>query len=434
MLNISLPAVITATALSLQLVCQTPLPGPVARTGPLTIPDPAVNTTVISNDGVGNTITKIQQCELRSIGGGLYRVAATVNFALAPATVSLITGTLNLSVATPVWTPNQDVAAFNQTGAGVDEYQLSISTSGLIAVWDRYVLTTYPNSGAAANTFCCTRASTGVPFNINDIRQVTGVGAGGVDPHIGEELSNGHVILYHIDFLGAVANIVTADLNPVTGAMGPTSVAVPYTGTSATGFNHSPFVHRDSTGAARALNYSEYGSAGTGSHAYFTEGVGNDGTPELILNGQTPASRWWNNPGLVGGTWHYTTSGATEPHLQEVTMLANATITGGTVRIPAWAPARPQSGSGIFLSVVAIGINVGWLSLPPYPLPPVVNDLYVFQTLGILDFRIHDQFTGLAEWAFPVPPMNPAIFDMQLITLDGNANSILASNTAILTL
>src|SRR5262252_8230012 len=125
---------------------------PVARLGPLTNPDPFVNTSIITNDGAGGTVAKIQQCELRSIGGGRYRIAATVNLidpvtSTALAETSMITGTLDLSVTPPTWAPNQDVAALNQTGTGrADEYQLSLSSDALTAVWDRYIAASFPNS------------------------------------------------------------------------------------------------------------------------------------------------------------------------------------------------------------------------------------------------------------------------------------------------
>jgi hypothetical protein len=418
--------VVVAASLALPVLAQ----GPVARIGALQLPDPFVNTTTINNDGVGNTIVKFQQCEVRSLGAGLYRICATVHFAATPATCSLITGTLDMTVSPPVWAPSQDVAAFNQTGTGVDEYQLSMSQDGLNAVWDRYVATTYPNSGAAAYTFVCHRNSTAVPFNINDIRAVTGVGIGGVDPHIGEELPNGHVILYHIDFLVTNNQIVKADLDPVTGVLGPVSTVVSYTGPLPTGFNHSPFVHRDSTGAARALNFSTNVAAGA-SHAYFTEGVNDDGTPEKILDGQIPLARWFNNPGLVGGSWHYTTSGVTEPQLQEVTMVANTTLVGGNGRIASWAPARPLPGSGTFISVIGIGIDVGSLSLPPYQIPPVINDFWIYPTLGVTDIRIHDPYNGRAEWVFNNTPLFNMTLTMQMVTLDTLNSQIHASNTAL---
>jgi hypothetical protein len=429
MRSFSTITVLTAVSLSVQLAAQVALPAPVARFGPEVLPDPYVNTTIINNDGIGGTITALQQCEVRSIGGGLYRVAATATLAATPTESTLVTGTLVLTGAVPVWIPNQDVAAFNMVGNTVDEYQLSISEDGLTAVWDRYVATSYPNSGAAANSFCCRRASTAVPFDINDIRAIAGVGAGGVDPHIGEELANGHVTLFHIDFVTTNNAIVKGDLDPVTGVLGPVSTAASYA-PAAAGFNHSPFVHRDSTGAARALNYSEYPVTPAGvSSAWFTEGVNDDGSPEMIVDG-APSVNWINNPGLIGGTWHYCSSGATEPRLQEVTMIANTTRdANGIMRVPAWAPVRPQAGTGAFLSVVGLGENVGISGNLPYALPPVINDLHVFLTVGYLDLRIHDPYTGLAEWAFLTPHFN-LTFEMQLVTLDTASLTIMASNTA----
>src|SRR5262245_3906126 len=130
---------------------------PVARWGPTLLPDPWINTTVLNIDGAGNTISKIEQCEVRSVGNGNYRIAAAVHLLdlstnQPTADSTLITGNLNLSVSPPVWTPNLDVAALSLPGTSVDEYQLSISADGLTAVWDRY-------DPLPPNTFCCQRSS-----------------------------------------------------------------------------------------------------------------------------------------------------------------------------------------------------------------------------------------------------------------------------------
>jgi hypothetical protein len=429
-------AVVTAAS-SLPLYGQ----APVARLGTLMIPDPAINTGIISSDGAGGVVAKIQQCEVRSIGGGIYRIAATVNLrdpltGTAFRETELITGSLDLTVSPPVWLPKQDVAALNQAATMTDEYQVSMSSDGLTVVWDRYVATTFPNTGLPSQTFCCHRASTAVPFAVGSVRSISGVGVGGVDPHIGEELPNGHVILYHIGSVNGTqaAPIVRGDLDPLTGTLGPTSVVATYHGAGVGGYNHSPFVFRDSTGKARALCFSEFPANGPqNSNAVFTEGVNDDGTPEIVLDGSL-VPQWFNNPGLVGGTWHYCTSGQTEPQLQEVTMLANTDLTSGSGRIAAWTPARPRPGSGSFLSVVGLGIDVGTLSIPPYQIAGVTNSIWIVTSLGITDVRTHDQYTGLAEWVFPaVPPLN-TVLTMQLVTLDTGQNTIFASNTARLNL
>jgi hypothetical protein len=405
---------------------------PVARWGPLPLPDPWVNTSIINVDGNGATITKIQQCEVRSVGGGNYRIAATVQL-LDPATnqttpdSTLITGNLNLSVSPPVWTPNLDVAALSRPGTSVDEYQLSISADGLTAVWDRY-------DPQPPNTFCCRRSSTSVPFSNLNTQVVQGVGTGGVDPHIGEELPNGHVMLYHI-FASALNNfasapIAKADLDPVTGALGTPTVVATYTGAGVNGFNHSPFVFRDSAGKARAVAWSENPASGPQhSNAFFSEGVNDDGTPEIILDG-TPTSTWFNNPGLVGGTWHYCTSARTEPQLQEVTLLANADLTSGSGSVVAWAPVRPQPGAAPFFSIVIAGIDVRSVSAPPYQVPPINGDIWVFVTLGDTGIQMHDMNSGIAEWHFSgLTPLH-STWALQLVSMDLSNQLILASNTA----
>src|SRR5262245_41799668 len=365
---IPLIALASAATLSQCLIGQ----APVARWGPLLLPDPFINTTVINVDGNGTPVSKIQQCEVRSLGGGLYRIAAAVQL-LDPSTSqptsdsTLITGTLVLSSSPPAWFPNNDVVALSVTGTTIDEYQLSISSNGLIAVWDRY--------GTAPNSFCCTRASTAVPFSSANTRVITNVATGGVDPHIGEELPNGHVTLFHIGPASSANSIVKGDLDPATGTLGATTMVAPYAGAGAGGFNHSPFVFRDGSGKARALAYSEFPASGPQhSNAFFTEGVNNDGTPEMILDG-APASRWFNNPGLVGGTWHYSTSAQTEPQMQEVTVLANADLTSGSGSVVAWAPVRPLVNT-LFYSVVIAGVDVTTLSQPPYQLPPILGDIW----------------------------------------------------------
>jgi hypothetical protein len=408
--------------------------GPVNIIAPASSPDPVVNTTVITDDGAGHLVSKIQQCEVRSIGAGQYRVAASVQFwdpthTSTLSETNLITGTLVLVTSPPIWAPNQDVAALNQTSTTVDEYQLSISSDGLNAVWDSYVPRTYPNSGAASTTFCCHRASTAVPFAAANVRAITGVGAGGVDPHIGEELANGHVILYHIDFVFTGNAIVKGDLDPATGILGPTTTAAQYNAPGA-GFNHSPFVHRDSSGKARAMNYSEYpATTPQNSSAFFTEGVDNDGTPERVVDGGA-LLHWFNNPGLVGGSWHYSTSAQSEPWSQEVTMIANSDLTSGSGSIVAWSPVRPVTGSGVFISVVGIGIDVTSVGAPPYQLPPVMNDIWIFPNVGVLPIAFHDQYNGIAEWPLTGVPALNLTFAMQLVTFDGATGNIMASNTS----
>jgi hypothetical protein len=402
----------------------------VARWGPTLLPDPWINTGVINVDGAGNTIVKIEQCEVRSVGLGNYRIAAAVHtLDLATnqptADTSLITGNLNLGVSPPVWTPNNDAAALSLPGTSVDEYQLSISVDGLTAVWDRY-------AALAPNTFCCRRSSTTVPFSSANTRAVTNVGAGGVDPHIGEELSNGHVILYHIlvSLLNgsASAPLARADLDPVTGTLGATTVVASYFGAGVNGFNHSPFVFRDAAGKARAIAYSEFPASGPQhSNAIFSQGVNDDGTPEVILDGG-PTSTWFNNPGLVGGTWHYCTSAQTQPQQQEVTILANADLTSGSGSVVAWAPARPQPGAAPFFSIVIAGIDVRSVSAPPYQVPPINGDIWVFATLGDTGIQMHDLYSGKVEWQFSGLTPIHSIWSLQLFSIDLSNNLILASN------
>lgn len=395
--------------------------------------NPIVNTTVVNLDEVGNVIVGIDQFEARHIGGGIYRCAATIEITGATDT-KLIIGSLNLSGAAPVWTPSADAAALNQAGTGADEFQLSLSADGLTAVWDRYTASTVyacsaTHPAVVGQTWMCTRASTAVPFACADIKPIGGVGTGGVDPHIAEESGN-LITLYHIDFAGATPDIIKGTFDKTAASptvAGTISVVATHAATPTT-FSHSPTAMRDSTGKARSLVFSEYkSSGGTFSDGFFQEGVVASAERQEILDGQGPPLVWHNNPATIGGTFHYCTSGQTEPNRLEVCALANATLTGGG-RIVAFAPARPNGG-GTFISAVGIGTPAGF----GYPVPPVVGDIWIFPSLGILDIRFHNAQTGLAEWVFgPVPPLGTLA--MQLVTLDTAANVIRAGNDAVLVL
>lgn len=406
--------------------------------------NPIVNTTRINVDEAGNTITKIEQFEARHLGGGLYRCAATVVISIggtAQPDTKLVSGTLNLAVTPPVWAANSDVVAFNQAGTSPDEFQLSISQDGLTAVWDRYPAnTTYPASathGAAgtvavnfvAQSWMCTRGSTAVAFAGADIRPIGGAGAGGIDPHIAEESGN-NITIYHIDFVNATPDIVTGTFNKTLASptvAGTVSVVATHAATAAT-FSHSPTAMRDSTGKARALIFSEYKSAGgTHSDGFFQEGVLPSAQRYEIMDGAGPPLRWHNNPGTIGGTFHYCTSGQTEPNLLEVIALANADLSSGSGRIVAFAPVRP-SVPFAFISAVAIGTAAP----AGYPIPPVIDPIWIFPGLGILDIRFHNSQDGLAEWNFTSVPagFGPGPWVMQVVSLDIATGQVRAGNDA----
>jgi hypothetical protein len=82
-----------------------------------------------------------------------------------------------------------------------------------------------------------------------------------------------------------------------------------------------------------------------------------------------------------------------------------------------------------FVSIVGIGSLA-----PPYPIPPVINDIWIFPNVGVLPIRYHDQYTGLAEWVFSSVPLFNVTWQMQLITLDAATSTFFASNTALLLL
>jgi hypothetical protein len=388
--------------------------------------DPNFGPATITTDFNNNLIQTIDQIEMRSLGGGTYRTIVTAEM-VGQADSKLVSGLLNLSTNPPSWTATNDLELLNVAGTATDEFQGSMSANGLVVVWDNYAGTNYPNMPAPAQTFVCRRASTGVQFAVNDVRGIAGMPAGGVDPHIAQDLPSGNVLIM---FLDANGNISKCEVDPATGNTTNTTQAVINTGRVGWQFCHSPWANRDSTGRAIAMGFSEYISSGGARSDYFwTEGINNDGTPNMVADGTLGGvNTWYANPTIQGGTFVIAraTAGYLDPLKVEAAMIANENLRGGSGRLVVMAPARPQNPGPSFLSAIGIGN-----SSPPYQIPPVQGDILIFPSIGVTDARPHDPYTGNAEWPLTgLMPFGNAQFEMQNITIDLTTLSIYAGNVA----
>lgn len=386
--------------------------------------DPNFGAGVISTDVNAVTISRIEQIELRHVGSGVYRTIVTAQM-VGSTDTKLVAGFLNLTTNPPTWTPTNDLELLNLANTATDEFQGSMSQNGLLVTWDNYRTGTYPNG--SGTTLCCTRTNTGVQFQQADVRAVAGVPAGGVDPHIGQDLGGTNVLMAFLDVNGDIGKCT---LDCATGGVTNISVAVAGSGRPNFQFCHSAFTNRDGAGVARSLCYSEYvATSGGPSDGFWTEGMNNDGTPEIILPGTVGGvATWYANPAMVGGTWVHATArgGYIDPTKTGVNCVVNTDLTSGSGRLTAYSPISPTFAT-VYISVVAIGIPA-----PAYQIPPVIGDILLFPTVGVTDIRIHDANTGLAEWVFTGVPPLASSFVTQVITLGGG--SIYAGNTASLAL
>lgn len=386
-----------------------------------------INSTVVS----GEIINVLEQLELRSLGGGVYRCTVTAITNQGGGS-KLVTGLLNLATTPPGWTPLNDLELLNTPGASTDEFQCSISQDGLICVWDNYLGYTYPNT-VLGSTFICRRTSTSVQFNPNDVRVIIGVPSGGVDPHIGEELPNGNVVVYFFDINGDISK---GEVDPGTGTLTNQSLAVAAGGSNPNQipgtvvFCHSPTVQRDGGGKARGLTYSEYIS-GSLSDGLWTTNVNNTGNRWCIAQRTINNTNYWfANPAVMGGTWAWATAAAGygDPSRFEGVAVVDADIRGGG-RLTAYAPIRPAAALPAYIS--AVGIGLAGPTLPPYQIPGVSGQILVYP-VAILSPLFHDNQTGIGEAIFaPYTPFN-AQYQMQVVTLDTTANTIIAGNVATL--
>jgi hypothetical protein len=393
-----------------------------------TVNDPNFGATIISTDFGSNSIQRIEQIEMRHLGSGVYRTVVTAKLAISPDT-KLVAGFLNLSTNPPTWVPTDDLEALNVNGTATDEFQGSLSADGLTVVWDNYVATSYPNTGGTGTSFICRRASTSVQFSVNDVRLLAGAAAGGVDPHIAQEVGT-NVLVTYIDFAGS-SGIIKCVFDPVTGAqVGAPSQVVTGSPVASFQFCHSPWANRDSTGKPVALGYSEYhNTTGAPSDALWVEDLDNTGTPNVVIPGTSGGvATWYANPTVLGGTFVHACArgGYIDPTVTECSMVANADLTGGpgTRRVVGFAPVRPRA-NGTFISAVGIGANI-----PLGPTPPVIGNIEITPIIGILPIVFHNIFTGEAEWVFGNFPTLNQTWYMQIVTLDTAAGLIYAGNVA----
>lgn len=405
---------------SLLLGASAPAQGLITPLGP----DPEVDPTVINLGPIGQTVSRIDQIAMlpSSPASSSYYVCCTVWYGSTPTDTSLLTGTLDLGVTPPVWTPDNSVASLNMaaTVTRQDEFALTMSTDRLVIVWDNYAGATYPpNVTTTAYTFVCTRSSPTAPFLASNVQAVTPMTGGWSDAHLGAPLGNGSYELYFSDPIFS-NDIMCGALDPATGAVtAPVLVKSRSAGSLAA---HSPCVLRDSQGRARALSFGEVAPAYAYSSMLWTSNMVDAGTTVTLADG-SPSS-WYSNGTSNGGTLRYG-GPLSGPHKVEVTLLADTIPRTGAVTIPGWAPLRPAASAPQFLSWVIVGFSTTTL-----PIPNIPEALEVLPDV-ILGFAIHDRFTGLAEWPLTVPAglVLPPLFT-QMLTYDVQAATMHFSNLA----
>ena len=395
-------------------------------------PDPTVGLSRIATNFAGLAVQRIDQIELQpDIPGGVagvYRVCCTVSISGFPDT-DLLTGFLDLRLAPPVWTPTNEVDQLSTANGTMptqiqDDFQLSMSPDGLVVTWDNY--RTGPVAGFF--TFVCRRASTGVPFQRANALAITTLTGIWHDCSLGPPLGNGRYELFFSDaVLGASPapprDIMRGELDPATGIV--FNVSLVKTRPAGMSAAHSPGVLRDSTGVARALTFGQLNPSGTASDMLWTTNMVDTGATFMIANSALSNMSWFSNGCTNGGSFRFG-GPFPAPFIAEHTILADTIPIPGPVRIAGWAPIRPAALHPVFLSAVAIGNP-----LPPFPLPPVLEPIGIAPSIGITPLGFHDRFTGLAEWAFTVPPSLylPGLV-AQMITIDLSTNALHASNLA----
>jgi hypothetical protein len=398
-------------------------------------PMPDLGTMVIDRDFANVPTSDVVQFELRSRGAGVYRVAATVRLQ-GRSDSKLVAGLIDLAAQPAVWTPTDDFELIDSVSASVDEYAATLSSDETVVVFDHALGRTWPSVPQTQFCFVCRRTNPAVPFQPVDVRAVQlPFGFGFKDPHIGQELPNGNVLLFWSDAQGEVSR---GELDPAIGVVTNVQRAATHSQPIGFGFTGSNYVLRDSLGNARALLFGEYWQHPTTNvvygDMYLAAGVVDDGAPRNLTNaGQSPTYRWYANGSALGGSVAFalsTSAGVyTTPQIIETTCVANTDLTSGSGRIAGFAPIRPR-GNGLFVSLVALGVAAA-----PYSVPPVLGDIGLVPTIGLSGAVVHDLYDGLAEWVFTnVPPLGlpPAV--VQMVTLDAATMTLHASNVATLAL
>jgi hypothetical protein len=434
------------------LLAQQPMQPPIT---PLQV-NPDTAPAVITTAPGAIPVNKVAQLELRPQGTtGIYR--ATCSLVLATGTrPQLVSGTLNLGVVPPVWTPNADVAALNVPNTS--HFQLSMSPDGLVVVWDNYTgvtATAFPNLPTGPHyAFVCARPSTTVPFSPASVQAMfvnrPPAGFYWTDMHLGDAppLGGLYELFYSDATLGGPGDIIRAQVNPTTGVVSGASVVV--TKPASVVYYHSPYDLRDSQGRLRALTFGQSLSTGANSDILWTRNATNNGIAYMVMDGSLPLPApssappdiWFSNGTTNGGTFTYGTYTTTqvEPYMVEHTLLVDSNVRpiafGGLGQpVAAYAPIRPANGAvPSFLSW--FGVSTA-LAPGPIALPGINGSLLLAQpALGVIGFAPHDNHTGLFEWTFaPYTPFwPPTTFPMQMITLDLATNQLTFSNVADFTM
>lgn len=393
---------------------------PMAINGPFTT-DAYIDLAVLDQDFLANPISAIHSAELRPMGGGLYYVCLCAN--VGATDTHLITGVLDMTQppTAAAWTPNDDVGLINMPGGGgVSQFQLSISPDLLVITWDSYTAVTYGTQ--TGNTFLCTRSGgPGTQFQTANVRAVTNVSGGGIDPHMGTAVAGSATDywLYGIDFTSISGSIVGFHVNTSTGVAVFNQQIL--TRTTA-GFYHSHRMYLDSTGESRALVVSDYPGSGGYSDWVVTEGVHNDGTPETLIDGSATgffgAAAWCNNPPVVGGRFSMCTDGALGQWAADGTLLANvAADAAGNAIMAGWSPLAPGAAQSQFMSAILVGPMLPIGVTVTVPGITIIGDLWNGGSAFPLMF--HDTESGLAELALSgLSWPTPLVYDMQMATLD----------------
>lgn len=425
--------------------------GPTTAFGPLAL-DPRTSPAIIATGAPPalQQVLVVPQIELRPIGAtGRYRVACVAVLAASGGRPRLLTGTLDLGVSPPVWTPNADVEKLNVISVPNSAFQLTMSDDGLVVMWDNYRAAgvTYSNVPVAANTFVCKRASTAVAFDEADVRAVfVGRPVGGLpwsDPRLVGASGNGrYQILFGDAALGGSGQLVRAEIDPTTGQVsGWTELG--FKPSAGIDYFHSPNDLRDSTGAIRALVYGIAPSGAAHSSILFSRRPSGDAARYTLIDGAVePAvpgpTSWFSNGCAIGGTmlygaWSNPLGTQIHPHSIDYVLLPDADLTAGQ-SIAVFAPIRPANGgSPVHLTWFALGPAA---APSPIPLPPSLGSLLLDPFTAVVHSTpaIHDPYTGLAEWSFPGLPLLGVSTMMQTITFDLGSGVSLLGNAAELKL
>ncbi|MGE0144611.1 MAG: hypothetical protein AB7T19_15110 [Planctomycetota bacterium] len=386
-----------------------------------------------TTNGLGFNITEVAQVFLVANPAGGYWGSATVKKS---------TGTdfdaITFSWAGPGNQPvaNADANSLNGTA---DEFQMSLSTDGLITVLDAGAGN--PNTGGANRPFLASRATPSGPFTF--VATISGAfpsAAGYYDPQLGRyDLDQNGTVDDVLYWAAPSGGIDCGILNRATGAISATRTAIPALSVAGFQFCHSPTPQYDATGVSHALIFSVFASA-TGSDSYYYPGRNSADYPGATLAGLQPyamfddGTNWDANPALVRGSAYYAraTGGYTDPLLVEFFSMSGMSVSasaGGTGTIYGALPLGQST------SILTGAINIG--APVPSPLPVSAFGLNGFGNLCIAPFA--SVGTGSTTGDFAVNLTFPAGFPagalpMQGVMLNVLTQEVYLSNVAYLEL